>query len=92
MMSSSTGTPKLECEEERQETIVAIRRGLKDADVGRTAGTFEAFIALRKMHKMPPLLGLKFSGITEEKAARGAFLWDFRLRISPVFHGNSTVK
>jgi predicted transcriptional regulator len=40
-------------EEERQETIEAIRQGLKDADEGRTVPVEEVLAELRKKHKLP---------------------------------------
>jgi predicted transcriptional regulator len=42
-------------EEERQETIEAIRQGLKDADEGRSYPADEVIAELRRKHNLPPV-------------------------------------
>ena len=43
-------------EEEREETLAAIRRGLADVDAGRVRPAREALAELRSKHNLPGLL------------------------------------
>jgi predicted transcriptional regulator len=42
-------------EEEREETLEAIRRGFADIEAGRVRPAREALEELRRKHKLPPL-------------------------------------